>query len=172
MQQKIVLVDENDKEIGIGEKLKIHREGKLHRAFSILVFNSKGELLLQKRAKNKYHSVGLWTNTCCSHPLPKESLEKAARRRLKEEMGFICPLKKFFAFIYGTKLDNDLFEYEYDHILVGKFDGEPKPNPKEVSDWKWMKIENLEKDIRTLPETYTAWFRILLEQITLRDLVS
>ena len=172
MRQKIILVDENDKEIGVGDKHKIHREGKLHRAFSVLIFNSKGELLLQKRAKNKYHSAGLWANACCSHPAPEESLEKSVRRRLKEEMGFVCPLERFFAFIYGIKLDNDLFEYEYDHIFVGKFDGEPKPNPKEVSDWKWTKIENLEKDIRTFPESYTAWFRILLERITLRDLVS
>ena len=171
MQQKIILVDENDKELGVGDKLKIHREGKLHRAFSVLIFNSKGELLLQKRAKNKYHSAGLWTNTCCSHPAPEESLEESARRRLKEEMGFVCPLERFFAFIYGIKLDNNLFEYEYDHILVGKFDGEPKPNPKEAESWKWTKIEDLERDIRLFPEIYTAWFKILLERITLRDLI-
>ena len=128
--EKVILVDENDKETGVEEKIKAHKDGKLHRAFSIFVFNIKGELLLQKRAKEKYHSGGLWSNTCCGHPRPNESLEGAAHRRLKEEMGFECALVhlKSAGFIYKVKV-NDLFEYEYDHIFVGKFNQAPLPHP-------------------------------------------
>jgi isopentenyl-diphosphate delta-isomerase len=165
MPEYVQLVNKKDEEVGIEEKIKTHREGKLHRAFSIFVFNSKGELLLQKRAGTKYHSAGLWSNTCCSHPLPGEPLEKAVHRRLKEEMGFDCKLKEIFSFIYKAKLGNNIFEHEYDHVFLGKFDGEPKPNPEEVSEWRWVSLEKLKKDVEENPEKYTYWFRACLDRI-------
>jgi isopentenyl-diphosphate delta-isomerase len=161
-----VLVDENDNEIGIEEKIKAHENGgKLHRAFSIFVFNSRGELLLQKRAETKYHAPGLWTNTCCSHPRPGESLEDAVHRRLKEEMGFDCELKRVFHVIYKADVGNGLTEWEFDHVFIGKFDGEPKPNPEEASDWKWVSLEEVERDVKEHPEKYTPWFRIILPKV-------
>ena len=163
-EEKVILVDKNDKEIGIGEKMKIHREGKLHRAFSIFVFNSRGELLLQKRAKSKYHSGGLWTNTCCSHPRSGESTERAAHRRLKEEMGFDCELKEIFSFTYKAKLDNDLFENEFDHVFIGNFDDNPLPNPKEVDEWKWVNLEELKRDIKENPTNYSYWLKISIDK--------
>jgi isopentenyl-diphosphate delta-isomerase len=164
-KEKVILVDKNDKEIGMGEKLKIHQEGKLHRAFSIFVFNSKGELLLQQRAKSKYHSGGLWTNTCCSHPRPGEPIEKAIHRRLKEEMGFDCDLKEIFSFTYKSKLDNDIFEHELDHVFVGKFNGKPMPNPTEVDKWKWVGLEELKKDIQKNPDNYSYWLKASIDKI-------
>lgn len=162
--QKVILVGKNDKEIGTCEKLKAHKEGKLHRAFSIFIFNSKGELLLQRRAKTKYHSGGLWSNTCCSHPRPGETLENAAHRRLKEEMGFDCELKEVFSFIYKVKLDN-LFEHEYDHVFTGKFDGEPTLNPEEADDWKWINMGELKEDMQKNPNNYTFWFKICIKRL-------
>ncbi len=162
--QKVVLVDRNDKEIGSEEKMKAHREGKLHRAFSVFVFNSKGQVLLQKRAKTKYHTAGLWSNTCCSHPKPGEDTEKAAHRRLKEEMGFDCGLKKIFSFVYRVKLGG-LFEHEYDHVFTGKFGGNPAPNEEEVEGWKWMDMDEIKNDMKQNPENYTYWFRISLEKV-------
>lgn len=164
MEEKIILVDEKDKEIGFGEKLKIHKEGKLHRAFSIFVFNSKGELMLQQRAISKYHSGGLWTNTCCSHPRIGESTEPAAHRRLQEEMGFDCELEEIFSFIYDAKLDHGLFEHEFDHVFMGKFDGEPKINPEEADGRKWINMEALKKDIMENSKNYTVWFKIALDK--------
>ncbi|MDI6591476.1 MAG: isopentenyl-diphosphate Delta-isomerase [Patescibacteria group bacterium] len=162
--EKVILVNKKDKMIGVEEKMKAHLQGKLHRAFSILLFNKKGEILIQKRAKSKYHSSGLWTNTCCSHPRPKETLEKAAKRRLKEEMGITANLKKAFGFIYKAKLGN-LTEYEFDHVFLGRFDGEPKPNKKEVENWQWVKLADLEIDIKKNPQKYTPWFKIILKKI-------
>jgi isopentenyl-diphosphate delta-isomerase len=164
-KEKVILVDKNDKEIGTGEKLKIHQEGKLHRAFSIFVFNYKGELLLQQRAKSKYHSGGLWANTCCSHPRVGEPIEKAVHRRLKEEMGFDCDLKKIFSFTYKSKLDHDFFEHEFDHVFVGKFNGKPMPNPEEVDKWKWVNLEELKKDIQKNPNNYTYWLKASIDKI-------
>ena len=161
---EVILVGEQDNQIGEEEKIKAHKEAKLHRAFSVLVFNRKGELLLQKRAKTKYHSPGLWTNTCCSHPRPGEDLIKEARKRLEEEMGFECSLKESFSFIYKAKL-GDLTEHEFDHVLLGKFSGKPKPNKEEVGDWKWMNFNDLEKDIKQNPEKYTPWFKIILKEV-------
>ena len=160
------MVDENDKEIGIEEKIKAHKDGKLHRAFSIFIFNSKGELLLQKRAKEKYHSGGLWSNTCCGHPRPKESLEAAAHCRLKEEMGFDCALNHLEAacFIYKTKI-RDLFEHEYDHIFIGEFNKNPNPDPKEIEDYKWISPEELQRDILSNPDNYTNWFELSIENV-------
>lgn len=167
MEEKVVLVDKNDKEIGIEEKIKTHREGKLHRSFSIFVLNSKGELLLQKRAKAKYHSGELWANTCCSHPRPGEPIEAAMHRRLKEEMGFDCELKKIFDFIYKIKFDDTLYENEFNNVFVGEVDGElaMSPNPREVDDWKWIGLEELEKDIEKNPDDYAYWLRISIDRV-------
>lgn len=164
-KQQVILVDQDNKEIGIEEKIKAHKEGKLHRAFSVCVFNSQGKLLLQKRAEGKYHSAGLWTNTCCSHPRPGETAEQAAHRRLKEEMGFDCKLKEAFVFIYQFKFDNGLTEYEYDHVFLGKYDGSITPDSKEVADWKWIMPEKLKRDIQKHPENYTYWFKISIDRI-------
>ncbi len=165
MKEEIILVDKNDNKIGTGEKMKVHQDGKLHRAFSIFVFNSKNKMLLQKRAKTKYHCGGLWTNTCCSHPRSGESLEKATHRRLQEEMGFDCELKKIASFIYRAEFDNGLTEHEYDHIFTGRFDGEPKLNSEEADDYKWISLEELKKEIKKNPESFTVWFKIAMEKV-------
>ena len=164
MKEEIILVDKNDREIGKGEKLKVHQEGKLHRAFSIFIFNSKGDLLIQKRADTKYHSPGLWTNTCCSHPRVGEPLDKATKRRLKEEMGIEAELKEIFSFLNKVRLD-DLVENEFDHVFIGEFEGEPKINKEEASQWKWINPEELKKDIKKNPEKYTYWFRKALNKV-------
>jgi len=165
-KEMVAIVDENDNEIGEEEKIKAHQEGKLHRAFSIFVFNSKGQMLIQKRVKTKYHSGGLWTNTCCSHPRPGEPIEKAAHRRLKEEMGFDCEIREIFSFTYRVKFDNDLSENEYDHLFLGKFDGKPMPNSKEVEDWMFIDLDELKKDIKNNPEKFTHWFKIALDKLS------
>jgi len=164
--EKVILVNKKDKVIGVEEKMKAHLQGKLHRAFSIILFNKKGEVLIQKRAKSKYHSAGLWTNTCCSHPRPKEKIDQAAKRRLKEEMGIETDLKKVFSFIYKAKLGS-LVEYEFDHVFFGRFNGKPKPNEKEVEDWQWIKLADLKTDIAKNPQKYTPWFKIIFEKINL-----
>jgi len=161
---EVVLVDKQDNQIGKEEKIKAHKEAKLHRAFSILVFNRKGDWLLQKRAKTKYHSPGLWTNTCCSHPRPNKDLMEEAKKRLKEEMGFGCPLKESFSFIYKAKV-GDLTEYEFDHVLLGEFSGNPCPNKEEADDWKWISLRELEKDIKENPQNYTPWFKIIFNKV-------
>ncbi|MEM5798278.1 MAG: isopentenyl-diphosphate Delta-isomerase [Candidatus Aenigmatarchaeota archaeon] len=165
MVEYVVLVDKKDNVIGKEEKIKAHREGKLHRAFSIFVFSSDGKLLLQRRALSKYHSPGLWSNTCCSHPKPDEKLEEAIHRRLIQEMGFDCPLKPTFSFIYKIRFDNGLWEHELDHVFIGKFDGQPKPNKEEVEEWKWVDVDELKQDMKKHPEKYTYWFRICLDKI-------
>lgn len=163
MEEFVVLVDTADREIGIKEKLKAHEEGDLHRAFSICLFNSQGQMLLQQRAFSKYHSGGLWTNTCCSHPRPQEGLIEAAHRRLKEEMGITCPLKPLFSFIYRAELEGGLTEHEFDHVFIGTFEGDLSPNPEEVASWKWVSKEELWIDVAAHPASYTAWFKILLD---------
>lgn len=165
IMEEVILVDEKDNQIGTEEKLQAHREGKLHRCFSIFVFNSEGKLLLQQRAKSKYHSGGLWSNTCCSHPRPGEPTEQAAHRRLKEELGFDCPLNEVFTFTYKTKFDNGLYEHEFDHVLFGRFDGSPIPNPEEVESCKWVGVEELKKDIQENPDNYTYWLKVALEKL-------
>ena len=164
MLKKIILVDEKDREIGWEEKIKAHKEGKLHRAFSIFLFNSRGEMLLQKRAKTKYHSPGLWTNTCCSHPRPNKNLEEETKRRLKEEMGINCQMKKIFSFIYKVNLGK-LMEHEFNHVFIGKFDGKPKASSEEVDDWKWINAKELKKEMRKKPEKYAYWFRLILDRV-------
>lgn len=164
-KEQLVLVNENDQAIGVGEKIQTHVIGTLHRAFSVFVFNSAGQLLLQKRSSTKYHSRGLWSNTCCGHPRPNETIVQASRRRLNEEMGFDCALKKVFEFIYHAKLDNGMCEHEYDHVLVGSFDQSPKPNRDEVDDWKWVDPITIEVDMLAHPENYTYWFKLSLTKI-------
>src|SRR6187549_163631 len=144
--EKVILVNEHDNAIGSMEKLEAHQRGLLHRAFSILLFNSKGEVLLQKRSKQKYHSGGLWTNTCCSHPHPDEAMADATRRKLKQEMGIDIKPEFIYKFIYKANLDNNLIEYEYDHVFTGQFDGIPDVNADEVEDWKFIDIQKLRKD--------------------------
>lgn len=161
--RKIILVDEKDNEIGVMEKLKTHREGRLHRAFSIFIFNSKGEMLLQKRAATKYHSPGLWTNACCSHPEPDKNLKEEAKRRLKEEMGINCALKEIFSFVYRADFGS-LTEYELDHVFIGNFNGNPRPNEDEADDWKWIRPEELKKDVKENPGKYTYWFKLILDK--------
>lgn len=159
--EDIILVDENDNELGTGEKLKVHQNGRLHRAFSILIFNRQGEMMLQQRAGTKYHSPSLWTNACCSHPRPGETIAMAARRRLKEEMGFECEMKEIFSFVYKVKLEN-LIEYEFDHVFLGIFDGKPQLNKEEADSWKWMGVKEMATDVIKNPQNYTAWFKIIL----------
>lgn len=160
--EKVVLVDEKDQEVGSMDKLEAHVRGLLHRAFSILIFNSKGEMLIQKRAASKYHSGGLWTNACCSHPLPGEAIETATRRRLLYEMGIDVQTSFAYKFIYKTQLDRNLTEYELDHVFVGSFDGSPAVNPEEVEDWRFVSLPELRQDANAHPERYTVWFRMIL----------
>lgn len=164
LEEEIILVDENDNEIGFLPKLEAHQKGLLHRAFSILIFNQKGELLIHKRADNKYHSAGLWTNTCCSHPRKGESVDFATHRRLQEEMGFDCELKFAYKFIYKTELENELTEYEFDHVFIGEYNSEVNPNPDEVSDFKWISLSNLRNDLLKNPKKYTYWFKLIVNE--------
>lgn len=165
MSEMVILVDQNDKEIGLIEKLQAHQEGILHRAFSIFIFNEKNEVLMQKRASNKYHSPGLWTNTCCSHPRKGETLDEATQRRLKQEMGFIVDMKKIFDFIYKTPVGDNLIEHEFDHVFVGKYSGQSiELNPEEVEEYKWMSLDNLTSDIENNPEQYTEWLKIAFKE--------
>lgn len=159
---EVILVDANDNAIGTMEKMEAHKKGLLHRAFSVLIFNSKGELLIQKRASTKYHSGGLWTNTCCSHPTPQESIEQAAKRRLKEEMGIEAEPTFTYKFIYKTDLDKNLIEHEVDHVLTAQFDGEPEVNENEVEDWKYVGLKELQRDAQDNPHLYTEWFKLIL----------
>lgn len=164
MKENVLLVDEKDQLIGKMEKIEAHEKGLLHRAFSVFVYNDQNELLLQKRAESKYHTPGLWTNTCCSHQREDESNIEAGKRRLQEEMGFTTDLENQFSFIYKAPFSNGLTEHEYDHILIGYYNGQPKPNPEEVVDWKWMSLDEIEKDLHQHPDRYTAWFKILFEK--------
>lgn len=160
----VILVNEKDEQIGVMEKIEAHEKALLHRAFSVFVFNEKNELMIQQRALEKYHSPGLWTNTCCSHQREGESNIAAGRRRLQEEMGFTTDLKETISFIYKAPFDNGLTEHEYDHILVGEFHQDPNPNPEEVADWKWMSLEAIKKDMEAHPEVYTEWFKIIFDK--------
>jgi len=159
--EKVVLVDKKDKKIGEEEKFQAHIKGRLHRAFSILVFNSKGELMLQKRSEYKPIAPYLWSNTCCSHPLTN-NIEKEAEKRLKQEMGFTCSLKEAFSFYYKMRYGY-FFEHEIDHVLLGKYDKSPKINKKEAEDWKWISLERLEDDIKLNPEKYTYWLKKIIK---------
>ena len=165
MAENVILVDTHDTPVGQMEKMEAHLKGELHRALSILIFNSKGEVLLQQRAFTKYHTPGLWSNTACSHPRPGEVSLEAATRRLGEEMGFTTELKESFDFIYRAHFDNSLIEHEFDHVFFGTFDGVPVINPLEANDYKWIKPLELMEDMRSTPEIYTVWFRIIMEKM-------
>jgi isopentenyl-diphosphate delta-isomerase len=158
----VVLVDERDCTVGSEEKLRAHRDGRLHRAFSIFVFNRRHELLLQRRAASKYHSGGLWSNTCCGHPRPGEETNAAATRRLGEEMGFACDLRESFSFLYRAELDDRLVEHEVDHVFIGSFSGEPDPNPNEVAEFQWLRLDELHREIEVQPAAFTYWLRVAL----------
>ena len=163
--EKVILVDKTDHPIGEMEKQEAHIKGVLHRAFSIFIFNSKGEVLLQQRAFHKYHSGGLWTNTCCSHPRNGETTIQAANRRLKEEMGMSCALTEEFTFIYKAKLDNDLYEHELDHVLFGTTDLLPQINKEEVAGYKYSSFQDIQQEMNDYPEKYTAWFKICFDEV-------
>lgn len=166
MTEYVILVDENDNELGLMEKLEAHQKGILHRAFSVFIFNSKGELLLQQRAAEKYHSAQLWTNTCCSHPRKGETYLQAAHRRLMEEMGFDCPLEEKFHFIYQAVFDDGLIEHELDHVFIGEFNGSFEFNQDEVMSTQWISLDDLKMDMAQHPEKYTAWFKIIFERFS------
>lgn len=169
MEEQVILVDEADREIGTAEKLAVHRDGRLHRAFSVFVLDQGGRLLLQRRAPGKYHSADLWSNTCCGHPRPGEGALDAARRRLREEMGFECPLEPAGAFIYRAKLANGLVEHEYDRVFAGAFDGEPAPDPAEVSEWRWAAVDEILRALRRGRARYTVWLKPALDTLLGRE---
>lgn len=160
--EQLILVDAEDRELGVGDKLQTHLTGTLHRAFSIFVFDSHHRLLIQKRAQTKYHSAGLWSNTVCGHPRPGEGTLAAAHRRLAEEMGFACELHFAFGFVYRAELSNQLIEHEYDHVFVGSFDGEPEPETLEVEEWRWISMSELRDELRNHPEKYSYWLRVAI----------
>ncbi len=164
MSERVILVDEHDRAAGEAEKLQAHREGRLHRAFSVFVLDHADRVLLQRRTMNKYHSGGLWSNTCCGHPRPGEETRAAAARRLLEEMGFQCELEPAGGFVYRAQL-GDLVEHEYDHVFRGRFDGDPRPDPAELDAWRWIPVSQLEADLRARPERYTVWLPQVLEQL-------
>ena len=161
MEEQVILVDEQDNPIGLMPKLEAHQKALLHRAFSVFILNTKGELMLQQRAKHKYHSPGLWTNTCCSHQRDGETNIQAGKRRLQEEMGFSTELKEVTSFIYKAPFDNGLTEHEFDHVLLGYYEDDPVINLDEVSSWKWMSLEEVKYDIDQNPDRYTIWFVII-----------
>jgi|TARA_B110000259_G_scaffold27328_1_gene28781 isopentenyl-diphosphate delta-isomerase len=164
VNEMVILVDDNDNQLGLMEKIEAHEKALLHRAFSVFILNDNKQLLLQKRALNKYHSPGLWTNTCCSHPRDGESVIDAGIRRLDEEMGFKTQLNNLFSFVYKARLDNGLTEHEYDHVLLGKYNKDPLINELEVCDWKWVDLDALSNDLVINPKSYTVWFKIIFEK--------
>jgi isopentenyl-diphosphate delta-isomerase len=166
VMEKVILVDEKDQAIGTMEKMEAHLKGLMHRAFSIFIFNTNGELMLQQRALSKYHSPGQWTNTCCSHPREGETTLKAAHRRLVEEMGFDTPVEEKFSFTYySDEVGEGLIEHEFDHVFFGKYEEKPNINKEEVNDWKFMAMEDIKQDIKQNPQKYTVWFRIAFDEV-------
>jgi isopentenyl-diphosphate Delta-isomerase len=162
---EVILVDEQDIPVGVAEKMEAHISGTLHRAFSVFIFNSKGEMLLQQRAISKYHSGGLWTNACCSHPSPGEETASAAQRRLQEELGFVVPVTKVFDFLYKAAFDNGLIEHEFDHVLIGTYDGGINFAPEEVMATAYKTMDDIKQELLLHPDTYTAWFHLAFPKI-------
>jgi len=169
MHDEVILVDAYDNEIGTAEKMKAHQQGLLHRAFSIFIFNSAGEMLLQQRASSKYHSGGLWTNACCSHPRPGEKTPEAAKRRLYEELGFITALTNIFSFTYKAELDNGLTEHEFDHVYTGIYDGEINVAPSEVQAFCYRSVFTINKELEEQPQKFTAWFHLAFPKLLQLD---
>jgi isopentenyl-diphosphate delta-isomerase len=165
MEKEVILVNDKDEQIGHMEKIEAHRKALLHRAFSVFIFNGKGEMLLQQRAKNKYHTPGLWTNACCSHPQPGEDTKIAALKRLKEELGFVTPLTKIFDFTYKHNFDNGLTEFEYDHVFIGTFNGFFSPDKDEVSDYCFKPLDEIHSSLQSHPWKYTPWFHIAFPMV-------
>lgn len=163
-EEEVILVNEDDEQIGTMAKMEAHEKAVLHRAFSVFIMNDKGETILQQRAAHKYHSPLLWTNTCCSHQRVGESNIVAGKRRLQEEMGLVAELNELFSFIYKAPFDNGLTEHELDHVMIGRCEENPVINTEEVADWKWMLPEDIKNDISEYPEKYTAWFKIIFEK--------
>lgn len=163
--ERVILVTEQDEPIGSMEKMEAHWKGVLHRAFSVFIINDRNEMLLQQRAKTKYHSGGLWTNACCSHPRPDEATDSAAVRRLQEELGFTAPITKIFDFHYNAAFDNGLTEHEYDHVYFGNYTGKIFPNNSEVQDYCYKKLEDIQSTINSHPHKYTAWFCIAFPKV-------
>ena len=164
IEEQVILVDEQDNQIGLMPKMEAHEKALLHRAFSVFIFNDKNELMLQQRAASKYHSPLLWTNTCCSHQREGESNIEAGKRRLQEEMGFSCELEEVFSFIYKAPFNNGLTEHEFDHVMIGSFNDNPNIHKEEVEAYKWMTLEEVKNDIEKQPEIYTAWFKIIFDK--------
>ena len=164
IEEQVILVNEKDEQIGLMPKMEAHEKALLHRAFSVFIINDKNELMLQQRSLDKYHSPGLWTNTCCSHQRDGESNIEAGKRRLQEEMGFVVDLEEVVSFIYKAPFDNGLTEHEYDHVMVGKYNSEPEINLEEVASWKWMSLEDVKVDIALHPDVYTEWFKIIFSK--------
>ncbi|MDG1527627.1 MAG: isopentenyl-diphosphate Delta-isomerase [Polaribacter sp.] len=164
IEEQVILVDKNDNQIGLMPKMEAHEKALLHRAFSVFTFNEKGQLLLQQRASDKYHSPLLWTNTCCSHQRNGETSLEAGKRRLQEEMGFTCDLEEVFSFIYKAPFDNGLTEHELDHVMVGRYNENPIINKDEVESFKWMTLEEVKDDIENNPQIYTEWFKIIFKE--------
>jgi isopentenyl-diphosphate Delta-isomerase len=165
MESQVILVNEQDEATGVMEKMEAHRKGVLHRAFSVFVMNDAGEMLLQQRALGKYHSGGLWTNTCCSHPMPGETVVVAAHRRLFEEMGFDCELESLFQFTYRTEFDNGLIEHEYDHVLIGTYNGAVNPDPAEVNAYRYLPVATVSRLMQEDPAQFTSWFRLAFPKL-------
>ena len=168
MGERVTLVDSRDAVVGSADKYDAHVSGLLHRAFSVFVYDDAGRLLLQRRQRAKYHSGGLWSNTCCSHPRPGESTAAAAHRRLVEEMGFDCPLETAFTFVYRADVGGGLIEHEYDHVFVGRWRGEPVPDPTEVEEWRWADPAALRVELRARPDRFTSWFHIAYAELRAR----
>lgn len=163
-EERVILVNENDEQIGLMPKMEAHEKAVLHRAFSVFIFNKNNQLMLQQRAAHKYHSPLLWANTCCSHQRDGETNIEAGKRRLQEEMGFVTELENKVSFIYKAPFDNGLTEHEFDHVMVGSYDADPIINPEEVADWKWMSLPDIKTDIAKHPEKYTEWFKIIFDK--------
>ena len=164
-EQEVILVNENDEQIGVMPKMEAHQKGILHRAFSVFIFDSKGRMLLQQRSAGKYHGAHLWTNACCSHPYQNEKLEDAAIRRLQEELGFTTELKEIFSFTYHVHVENNLIEHEFDHVFAGKYENAIHPNPVEVSNYSFQSMDQIKEDIQSNPEKFTSWFKIAFPEI-------
>lgn len=164
-EPQVILVNEKNERIGVMEKMEVHEKGLLHRAFSVFIFDNKGRMLLQQRSAEKYHGGRLWTNACCSHPYPDEDVQNAARRRLREELGFVTELHEIFSFTYRAEVENNLIEHEYDHVFAGEYEDEIKPNPHEVANYTYESLEKIKEDIECYPQKFTSWFKIAFPKI-------